>query len=58
MSVRSAPEPKKGEGEKGNEEFYLNFNPMSLPGQRAPLQQQQTVFVILDSDPEALNLIR
>ncbi|XP_063064814.1 transcription factor E3a isoform X3 [Engraulis encrasicolus] len=57
MSVRSAPEPKKGEGEKGNEEFYLNFNPMSLPGQRAPHQQQQTVFVILDSDPEALNLI-
>ncbi|KAL2103451.1 hypothetical protein ACEWY4_000319 [Coilia grayii] len=57
MSVRSAPEQKKSDGEKGKEEFYLNVNQLSLPGQRVPHQQPQTVFVILDSDPEAVNLI-
>lgn len=58
MYALSGSEQKKGEGEKVKVEFYQNVNPMALPGQRVPHDQPQTVFVILDSNTEAMNLIR
>ncbi|XP_031422026.1 transcription factor E3a isoform X2 [Clupea harengus] len=57
MYALSGSEQKKGEGEKVKVEFYQNVNPMALPGQRVPHDQPQTVFVILDSNTEAMNLI-
>ncbi|XP_048098017.1 transcription factor E3a isoform X2 [Alosa alosa] len=55
MSALSASE-QKGE-ENGKVEFYQNANQLMLSGHRVPHEQPQTVFVILDSDAEAMNLI-
>lgn len=49
MSTLSASE------QKGGEEFNQNVSQL---GQRVPHEQPQTVFVILDSEAEAVNLFR
>ncbi|XP_062397359.1 transcription factor E3a isoform X3 [Sardina pilchardus] len=55
MSAFSASEQKGSEN--GKVEFYQNANQLMLPGHRVPHEQPQTVFLILDSEAEPMNLI-
>lgn len=56
MSTLSAAD-QKGEQAKGKVAFPQNANQMASLGERVPHDEPQTVFVILDSEPEAVNMI-